>query len=558
QRGAPLKTKFLGKLRDQQEAAATALLKTDIGVLSATTAFGKTVIGAWLIAKRKVNTLVLVHRKQLQEQWIEKLASFLELPANAIGRIGGGKTKSTGLIDVAVIQSLVRKGTVDEIVNQYGHIIVDECHHLPAFSFEQVIRSAKAKYLTGLTATVTRKDGHHPIILMRCGPIRYRVDAKLAASLRPFEHTVFVRPTSFSPTKPANENLRLRLHDLYQEIIQDEGRNQLICSEVISAVGRGRCPIILTEFKRHLDILFEKLSPQIEHLIVLQGGMSTKTLKVAIQQIADVPANEPRVLLATGKFIGEGFDDPRLDTLFLTMPVSWKGIIAQYVGRLHRLHADKREAQVYDYVDLNVPILEKMFNRRCQGYEAVGYTILLPASAIPGWPAEVPLPVDPAWKADYAGSVKRLVRDGVDMPLAHLFVQVATILPLEAEGIERARSASEKFLFQRLETLPETKGYFRLNVELDIPFDGWGRMEVDLVCAAIKLAIEIDGSQHLSSVEAYRRDRRKDLLLQENGYKVLRFLAEDLGKCLDDVLDTILRVLNSRQRQPANKDHHLR
>ena len=545
QKGVSLKTKFLGKLRDSQEAAATALLKTDMGVLSATTAFGKTVIGAWLIAKRKVNTLVLVHRKQLQEQWIERLTSFLELPKGSIGRIGGGKRKPTGLIDIAVIQSLVRKGIVDEIVTQYGHIIVDECHHLPASSFEQVARATKAKYLTGLTATVTRKDGHHPIILMRCGPIRYRVDAKLAASLRPFDHTVFVRPTSFFPTKPANEDLRLRLHDLYQEIIHDEGRNQLICSEVISAVQRGRCPIILTEFKRHLDILFEKLSPHIKHLIVLQGGMSTKTLKATTQQIADVPGNEPRVLLATGKFVGEGFDDPRLDTLFLTMPVSWKGTIAQYVGRLHRLHADKKEVQVYDYADLGVPILEKMFNRRCQGYEAVGYKILLPASAIPGWPAEVPLPVDPAWKADYAGSVKRLVRDGIDLPLAHLFVQVATILPHEAEGIDRARSASKRFVFQRLETLPQTKGLFRLNVELDIPFDGWGRMEVDLVCSTLKLVIEIDGSQHLSSVEAYRRDRRKDTLLQENGYKVLRFLAEDVGKCLDDVLDTILRVLSS-------------
>jgi superfamily II DNA or RNA helicase len=548
QKGVSLKTKFLGKLRDNQEAAATALLKTDMGVLSATTAFGKTVIGAWLIAKRKVNTLILVHRKQLQEQWIERLTSFLELPKGSIGRIGGGERKPTGLIDIAVIQSLVRKGTVDEIVTQYGHLIVDECHHLPAFSFEQVARAAKAKYLTGLTATVTRKDGHHPIILMRCGPIRYRVDAKLAASLRPFDHAVFVRPTSFFPTKPINKNLRLRLHDLYQEIIQDEGRNQLICSEVINAVGRGRCPIILTEFKRHLEILFKRLSPHVKHLLVLQGGMSAKTLKATTQQIADVPGNEPRVLLATGKFVGEGFDDPRLDTLFLTMPVSWKGTIAQYVGRLHRLHADKREVQVYDYADLEVPILEKMFNRRCQGYEAVGYKILLPASAIPGWPAEAPLPVDPAWKADYASSVKRLVRDGVDLPLAHLFVQVATILPLEAEGIDRARSASERFLFQRLETLPQTKGCFHLNVELDIPFDGWGRMEIDLLCTVMKLAIEIDGSQHLHSVEAYRRDRRKDILLQEKGYKVLRFLAEDVGKCLDDVLDTILRVLSTHQQ----------
>lgn len=548
QRGVPLNAKFLGELRKEQKTAAETHLKTDIGVLSATTAFGKTVIGAWLISKRKVNTLILVHRKQLQEQWLERLSFFLELPKNAIGRIGGGKRKPTGLIDVAVIQSLVRKGVVDEIVSEYGHLIVDECHHLPAFSFEQVARQTKANFITGLSATIARKDGHHPIILMRCGPVRYRVDAKAAAAMRPFEHTVFVRPTSFSPTKPANEDIRLKFNQLYEEIVQDEVRNQLICSEVINAVQRGRSPIVLTERNDHLDCLFAKLKPHIQHLIVLRGGMSSKEITAVSNQIANVPANESRIILASGKFVGEGFDDARLDILFLTMPISWKGTIAQYVGRLHRLYASKQEVQVYDYADLNVPMLEKMFNRRCQGYEAVGYRILLPASAIPGWPAEVPLPIDPAWKEDYAGSVKRLIRDGVDLPLAHLFVQVSTILPIEAEGVDRARSASERFLFYRLETLPQTKGLFRLNVELDIPFDGWGRMEVDFVCTTVKLAIELDGAQHLNSVDAYRKDRRKDTLLQENGYIVLRFLTEDLGKHLGEVLDTILRVLNTNQR----------
>lgn len=464
---------------------------------------------------------------------------------DAIGRIGGGTRKPTGLIDVAVLQSLTRKGVVDEIVSQYGHVIVDECHHLPAFSFEQIARQTKAKYITGLSATIARKDGHHPIILMRCGPVRYHVDAKAAALSRPFEHTVLVRPTSFIPTKPANEDARLKFHELYEEIVQDEVRNQLICSEVISAVQRSRSPIILTERNDHLDRLFEKLSPHIQHLIVLRGGMRAKEIRATTEQLTNIPANEPRAILATGKFVGEGFDDARLDTLFLTMPVSWKGTIAQYVGRLHRLYDSKQEVLVYDYADLGVSILEKMFNRRCQGYEAVGYRILLPASAIPGWPAEVPLPVDPAWKADYAGSVKRLIRDGIDLPLAHLFVQVSTIHPSETEGVERARSASERFLFYRFETMSQTKGLFRLNAPLDISFDGWGQMEVDFLFAAAKLVIELDGAQHLNSVEAYRRDRRKDALLQENGYMVLRFLTEDLGKHLDEVLDTILRVLSS-------------
>jgi hypothetical protein len=236
------------------------------------------------------------------------------------------------------------------------------------------------------------------------------------------------------------------------------------------------------------------------------------------------------------------------------------GTIAQYVGRLHRLHDGKRAVQVYDYADLNVPMLARMFDRRCRGYEAVGYTILLPASAVPGWPAEVSLPVDPQWKSEYAASVRRLIRDGLDLPLARLFADAAFSagvspassklgLPPEMEGIARARSASEAFLYRRLETLPEAAGLFRLNAPLAIPFDGWGQMEVDLLWAEGRVAIELDGPQHFENVEAYRRDRRKDVLLQENGYFVLRFLAEDLGKRLDAVLDTILRTLSQRRRR---------
>jgi superfamily II DNA or RNA helicase/very-short-patch-repair endonuclease len=549
QTGTPLLANFLGELRGEQTAAARAMLKTDIGVLSATTAFGKTVIASWLIAKRKVNTLIIVHRKQLQEQWIQRLATFLDLPPGTIGRIGGGRSKPTGMIDVAVMQSLARKSALDDIISQYGHLIVDECHHVPAFSFEHIIRQAKAQFITGLTATVTRKDGHHPIILMRCGPVRYRVDAKAQAELRPFEHTVFVRPTTFCPTKPAQEDTRLQFHDLYDDLIRNEERNQLICTEVIQAVQAGRSPIVLTERNDHLDSLFERLSPHIHHLVVLRGSMSTKAMAETTRQLATIPDTEGRVLLATGGFVGEGFDDARLDTLFLTLPISWRGTIAQYVGRLHRLHAGKQEVQVYDYADLGVPMLERMFNRRCQGYEAVGYNILLPASAIPGWPAQIPLPVDPAWKADYAGSVRRLIRDGVDMPLAHLFVQVASLLSPDAEGANRARSATESFLYRRLETLTQTAGRFQLNAELAIPFDGWGRMEVDLLCIDTHLAIELDGTQHFANTDAYRRDRRKDALLQENGYTILRFLAEDVGKHLNEILDAILRTLAHRHER---------
>jgi very-short-patch-repair endonuclease len=330
---------------------------------------------------------------------------------------------------------------------------------------------------------------------------------------------------------------------LYAELIADQARNRLICDEVLQAVGEGRSPLVLTERNEHLEVLAERLSAGIPNLVVLRGGMSKKELGAVASRLAAIPEGEPRVLLATGRYIGEGFDDARLDTLFLALPVSWRGTIAQYVGRLHRLHHRKREVRVYDYADLNVPMLARMFDRRCRGYEAVGYAIMLPANAVPGWPANVSLPVDPQWKKDYAASVQRLIRDGVDAPLGNLFTHAARPMAPEADGIDRARSASEAFLYRRLQTLPTTTGRFRLNAELSIPFDGNGRMEVDLLSTEARLAIELDGAQHLDGQEAYRRDRRKDVLLQEHGYFVLRFLAEDVGKRLDAVLDAILRAL---------------
>jgi very-short-patch-repair endonuclease len=323
----------------------------------------------------------------------------------------------------------------------------------------------------------------------------------------------------------------------------------LICRDVLEVVREGRKPLVLTERTEHLDQLAELLAREIPQVIILQGGMSKRELRDALDRINALPEDAQAVLLATGKFIGEGFDDPRLDTLFLALPVSWRGTIAQYVGRLHRLYAGKREVRVYDYADLNVPMLARMFDRRCQGYEAVGYMIQLPGSAVPGWPAEVPLPIDPAWKRDYAASVRRLVRDGVDMPLADLFVHAARRFSLTDEGVARARSATEAFLYRRLQTLPETAGRFRLNAKLPIPFDDHGEMEVDLLNADAHLAVELDGPQHLADPDAYRRDRRKDALLQENGYFVLRFLVEDVNRQLDEVLDTILRTISRRQRR---------
>ncbi|MCA9008928.1 MAG: DEAD/DEAH box helicase family protein, partial [Planctomycetaceae bacterium] len=540
--GDPLDVAFQGQLRPGQQRAVDELLRHETGVLSATTAFGKTVLAAWLIAARGVNTLVLVHRRQLLDQWVERLATFLDVREKDIGRIGGGRKKPTGRIDVAIIQSLVRKGVVHDCVANYGHLIVDECHHLSAQSFELVARRAKAKFVIGLSATVARKDGHHPIIFMQCGPVRHTVDAKSEAVARPFRHSVCMRPTSFRPITAADPDMRLQFQDLYRELIADHDRNKMICDDVMQCIREGRSPLVLTERKEHLLVLEALLKPHGPHIVVLHGGTSAKESREVQDQLAAIPVGEPRVLLATGRYIGEGFDDSQLDTLFLTLPVSWRGTIAQYVGRLHRLHEGKTEVRVYDYADLNAPMLSRMFDRRCVGYEAVGYTILLPGSAVPGWPAEVPLPVDPQWKQEYAASIRRLVRDGVDEPLAKLFVHAARRVEEASEGVQRARSASEAFLFQRLETLPESVGRFRMNAELPIAFDGWGKMEVDFLDEETRLVIELDGGQHFTNEDAYRRDRRKDALLQEHGCFVLRFLVQDIGVKLDHVLDTIFRT----------------
>jgi superfamily II DNA or RNA helicase/very-short-patch-repair endonuclease len=554
--GTSLGVTFHGELRPEQDAAAHAMLAHETGVLAAATAFGKTVVAAWLIASRGVSTLVLVHRRQLMDQWVERLAAFLDLPAKSIGRIGGGRSRSTGVLDVAIIQSLVRKGVVDDRVAGYGHLIVDECHHLSAQSFEQVARQAKARFVTGLSATVARKDGHHPIIFMQCGPVRYQTNAKVQAAAHPFEHHVLVQPTSFIPNRSPEADKRLEFQTLYRELVIDDLRNDRICADVVEAVNGGRSPLVLTERNGHLDRLEARIAGKVAHVVTLRAGMTKKRRRAVADLLASVPAGDGRVILATGKYIGEGFDDARLDTLFLTLPVSWRGTIAQYAGRLHRLHDGKRDVRVYDYADLNVPMLARMFDRRCRGYEAIGYRILLPASAIPGWPADVVLPSDPVWKRDYSGSVQRLVRDGVDVPLASLFVHVARSVPPDAEGADRARSATESFLFRRLETMLATKGRFRLNATLPIAFDGQGNLEVDLLCADARVAVELDGAQHLGDPIAYRRDRRKDHLLQENGYLVLRFLAEDVGKELDLVLDAISRSLG-KHRELSSTVHTL-
>ena len=370
--GTPIEAEFQGQLRPLQEEAVTKITSHDEGILCAPTAFGKTAVAAWLIAKRKVNTLVVVHRQQLLDQWQERLGMFLDLPAKAIGHVGGGKTERTGCLDVAVIQSLYRDDEVKDFVAEYGQVIVDECHHISAFTFEQVMRQAKAKYVVGLTATPTRKDGHHPIIYMQCGPVRFSMSARTMTETTPFEHKVTPRYTEF---RMAPELTEITIQDIYAALVDDVSRNEMIANDIVRAVESGRCPLLLTGRTEHLQFFRSRLAGVAKHVFVLKGGMGKKQRRETAAALASVPEDETRVILATGSYIGEGFDDARLDTLFLAMPISWKGTLQQYVGRLHRLHDNKRIVRVYDYVDHYVPILERMYERRLKGYSAIGYVI---------------------------------------------------------------------------------------------------------------------------------------------------------------------------------------
>jgi superfamily II DNA or RNA helicase len=364
-----LQASFRGELTSVQRRMARALIAHETGVLVAPPGVGKTVVGAHLVAQRGCSTLVLVHRRPLLEQWRAQLSFFLGIDPKSIGQLGGGKRSANGRLDVAMIQSLVRAGKVADLVAGYGHVIVDECHHVPAVSFERVLGEVRARYIVGLTATPQRRDGQHPITEMQLGPVRFAVDAKNEAARRPFEHRLVVRETSFRAARARTPTIQ----ELYAVLAANEKRNDLILNDVIASLEEGRSPILLTERKDHLEFFTKRLEKFARHFVVLHGTMTARRLNAARDQLAAIPPDQERLVLATGRYIGEGFDDARLDTLFLALPVSWKGTLVQYTGRLHRLHPGKTEVRIYDYVDREVPMLLRMFERRLRGYRAIGY-----------------------------------------------------------------------------------------------------------------------------------------------------------------------------------------
>ena len=366
--GEPLDVEFIGSLRTDQEAAVSSMLQHDIGVLCAPTAFGKTVAAAAMIARRGVNTLVLVHRTELLQQWQERLQAFLGTSKGVVGAIGGGKTRPTGKIDIAVMQSLSRRGKVDPLVENYGQVIIDECHHVGAVSFDAILKRTKAKYVLGLTATPIRRDGQQPIIFMQCGPIRHTASTPVGTG-----HDLEVVPRSrFSKIDPPSE---AGIQDVFRHLASDPERTDAIAAEVREAFAQGRKILVLTERTGHLDAIKAALDGHVPALFVLHGRMSKKQRAALVAALDVLPPGAPRILLATGRLVGEGFDHPPLDTLVLAMPVSWKGTLQQYAGRLHREHAGKTTVRIVDFVDTGHPALLRMWGKRQRGYRAMGYRV---------------------------------------------------------------------------------------------------------------------------------------------------------------------------------------
>ena len=382
--GNKISVSFQGEEREEQLEAINALLPYTNGILHATTAFGKTVTAVAIIARKKVNTLILVHSKALLKQWHDRLTEFLNIDYpkheeknkrgrrkvfSPIGCFDSSGNTLHGIIDIALIQSCLDEDGVKPFVQDYGMVIVDECHHVSSITFEQVLMSIKAHTIYGLTATPIRKDGHQPIIFMQCGPIRFTTDVKSQIAKQSFDRFLIPRFTSYNSILED----RLSIATLYKYLSEDEIRNNLIVEDICKAVNTGRTPIILTNRTAHVSVLAEKLKATIKNVISLTGAGTTREKREAMQRLQTIPDSEQLVIVATGKYIGEGFDYPRLDTLFLALPISWKGLLTQYAGRLHREYEGKKDVHIYDYIDIHEPICDSMYRKRLKGYAAIGY-----------------------------------------------------------------------------------------------------------------------------------------------------------------------------------------
>lgn len=389
--GKKISVTFTGKEREEQTDAINALLTYSNGVLHATTAFGKTVTAAAIIARKKVNTLILVHSKALLTQWHERLTEFLDIDFkeseepkkrgrkkvfSPIGCLDSTCNTLHGVIDIALIQSCLAENGVKPFVQDYGMVIVDECHHVSSITFENVLKNIKAHTVYGLTATPIRKDGQQPIIFMQCGPIRFSADAKSQITKQSFDRYLIPRFTTYRSITEDRQTITA----IYQSLSEDTVRNNLIVNDICKVVDSGRTPIIITNRTSHVTLLAEKLKNTIPNVITLTGSDTTKDKREALQRLQTISPSEPLVIVATGKYVGEGFDYPRLDTLFLALPISWKGLVAQYAGRLHRENEGKKDVRIYDYIDIHEPVCDSMYRKRMKGYASIGYKTIFKGS----------------------------------------------------------------------------------------------------------------------------------------------------------------------------------
>ena len=382
--GGTIDVSFSGELRPEQEAAVQRLVAYNNGVLAATTAFGKTVAAIGMIARKRTNTLILVHSKALLEQWKEEIEKFLIInepePAteekkgrgrrkafSPVGLLDGSRNTMHGIIDIAVFNSALSEDGVKPFVRNYGMVIADECHHSGAIGYERVLKYVNARFVYGLSATPTRQDGMTPIVFMQCGPIRYKSDAKAQMSRQSFSRVLIPR---FTPFRAIEDKGALQY---LGDLANDRARNDLIVQDVVSELNEGRTPIILTKRKDHISILSDMLAPFCRNVVQLIGTASAKEKRLAIDRLKSIPETEPLIVIATGKYVGEGFNYPRLDTLFIALPIAYPNIVQQYTGRLHRDYEGKTEVRVYDYIDIHVPVIANMYGKRLKCYAPIGY-----------------------------------------------------------------------------------------------------------------------------------------------------------------------------------------
>ena len=390
QRGKHINVDFKGELRPEQDKALKELTKCDNGILHAATAFGKTVVSSAIIAQKKVNTLIILESSALIEQWKDALEKFLnideELPSyetktgrvrkrkSLIGTLQGVHDSMTGIIDIAMAGSLCKKGEYHKLLNEYGLVLIDECHHSASETIANVLKELKAKYVYGVTATPKRADGLEKINYMLIGPIRYSYTAKEKAKEQGIQHLVYPR---FTRTVPPRGVITGKMHpnEAYEIIHNNDLRDEQIVDDVKNCVSAGRTPVVLSRYKDHSEKLYKRLKSYADYVFLMTGNNSKKEHRKILEQMRQVGNDESMILVATGSLVGEGFDFPRLDTLFMATPVSFRGVVEQYAGRLNRDYAGKENVIIYDYVDNHIPMFDNMYMKRLKAYKQIGYQL---------------------------------------------------------------------------------------------------------------------------------------------------------------------------------------